>query len=1303
MSDGPKKKVCPVFLKGRTCAYGDKCEKSHIRDTGSSETSSPVRKDTRHAYRPASPFGYRGVPASSRFREPEPEPEPEPEYEPEPDTHVDDETDDGQFEDADDPVEDTARFSHLAPSSRPSYEGTSGGYSPTSAGSQPRIYPEVIGSPKPIPYVTEIIPHWSQFADPKADGNTPFCKLLAQNQCTQREACRFRHSLTIDEYVLLFKEQQPNLWTVSRTAGPQGAVPPPTFPYAALGTPPQPMPVEMASTRSMGPSKRGLQKIQCGFYPLGQCKNGDKCPFAHVGTPPTNDSSSQGRSSSSVLPASQSSWNTSRSGGSSNTFCRNLEIDGHCRYGDKCHYSHERPNDGQTEQPSSGDGTGWGTNDHNTGWGDAGNTAPATYADDWGPSRNDDKGWSSTASGTGRTQNARQCYDFSKGHCRRADTCKFSHDLSSRDGGGYASGSGSDAFSRKSQPCYMHLQGKCYRADSCRYSHDLVPEAANRDDATATDGGWVETPAYPAESAWTNGGDGEGDGKDNADGATNENGDGWGTTGKSWPDDEVEVEVPEPVDNDDSWSEKPNVHPETLEGTDGGEPQKKVQKPCRMFGQGACEFGDRCRFLHILPEDQKQYHEDLVEENAEGEVPAAEAEEELEDGHETVHEEDQALSATQVDVEEPETEESETELEDVPDLERFMYHCTVRFNSRCSPEQVMTAVDSRKVLLSNLPPDSAVDEIRDLAQRIGEVQDVAILGEVGEFATMSIEFKEHADAMAAVKQLNDQQFASRPIFARLDSRAPVFARSPLHSQMLMVMWPGATVCAWVFYDTITLAKQAATNLNKTKMQDREIGADFERRRDKRGPFPIRVTGMPPGVSKADLQELCKDPPAVLIDLGQPSYTESPEDAIRRELEKFGRIEQFRISSEENHAFNTVAYVTMQSYSVAEEASKALNNTRHSYLGEEAQLKVKHVYHAAYKVLPSVFERILDRLNVLREDYKGKCKIIDSTDGFLHTIDIRAPIDESTVFSEANAALGVLVDGFLLVGEDGRRVWDLYLETPSSAKVIDNINKPSSDVPCFVHCDQRLRCVRIYGSVDGQERGKKAILRILNLVKEQCREITLERPKISSLIGNGLETLRNSIGANKVSLDILGGRLIVRGTAEDYNKANLAVSVLASSTPPGTTGTRSTLCPLCERAPVAPVKLTCRHAYCKACLQFALSSTAQRDCAFFRCIFDGRGDGTAVCDAPLSYVVVRDNLTSVEEVEYMKVVFMAHVRGSNGLFFFCPTPDCVAVYRSGEEGIIIRCAMCDADLCPRCCSRVHDGSLCDERRISMITE
>jgi RNA recognition motif-containing protein len=621
----------------------------------------------------------------------------------------------------------------------------------------------------------------------------------------------------------------------------------------------------------------------------------------------------------------------------------------------------------------------------------------------------------------------------------------------------------------------------------------------------------------------------------------------------------------------------------------------------------------------------------------------------------------------------------------------------------------MTAADSCNIVLSNLPPDSNTAEIHTLAASFGVVKELAFLGEAADSATVSIEFARPEDAVAAVKQLNDQKFGSKLILAKLDSRTPVFARSPLHSQMLMVSWPGATLVGWSYYPSITIAKAVAAKLDKTSFKDRKIGAVFERP-GKKGPYAIRLTNLPPGATKAELDAFCTDPTPNLTTLGEPSYSQSPEDSIRDELKKYGRVEGFRVCPQDDGAFRTIAYVTMQTYSAADEAARALDKTTPSYLGK-ATLEVKHIYLASYKVLPEIFECIRDRLGIIRDSHKDQCTILDDFDGYTHNVELRSSIDESTSFAEANVELGKLIDGSLILDEEGGRLWDPYLNLPSSAKAVNKINDPNSDVPCFVHCDKRLQCVRVYGSADGQVRGKKTLLKILKKVSEQCHEIELDRAaQIATLVEGGLVRLQGSLGGNKISLNIVDARLTVRGTAEDLETAKGIVSELATSpsSSPSGLAVGSNLCPLCERVPVSPVRLTCRHAYCQACLQFALASTAKRDfntlSPFFACIAPLRsspksqaGGPDAVvqrCNAPLSYVVVRDNLTTSQENLYLNAVFTASVRTSAGRFFFCPTPNCSVVHRAGEEGIVVRCPECSSDVCPKCSRRIHDGSLCE---------
>ncbi|KAF5336165.1 hypothetical protein D9611_006332 [Ephemerocybe angulata] len=1339
---------CRHFLKGK-CAQGQRCAFLHTSSRIPSQESSPERRtptptmrsqsSSRHdenmhrgysnppaGYRPTSPFGYQGVVSQREPAEPS-NVEGEAAEEDGPDDE--DEDEDGRYDDAEIPEEparpDAFRQHeerHVVPSESP----------------YARVYPPFVEAPKPIPYVTEIIPHWSQFADPNADGNVPFCKQLAQNQCVLRDACRFRHSVTVDEYTMLFKDLQPNLWTVPRS-GIQTAVhlpfmpslplpPPLPAPAPAPAPPPPPPPaapaplsasILKADTLTSSRSRPSVpRKKECEFYPRGNCKNGDKCPYAHIGTPPPEDFGERPKKP-----------------------CRDFEVDGECKWGDLCRFSHDsRKVESQQEEeepPAEGD-NGWGAETTTNGWG----VEPATDKNNgwgeeptvdntnngWGPAAAAGRGYSSR-SGNGRPGPSRDdsswsgsggrtrsqfsgsrgaCYDFSIGNCRRGDRCRFQHDRGADNGSPAGSNwSGSDGTRKKPGVCYQFQEGRCTRGDYCRFSHDDPGGEVQQSHSQHSHSGWDSQAAYPVDSSW-----GHSEQVDSEHVEQNENG--WAAeeeveeqaegsgTGDGWPVEDsgaTGTEEIDPTANDESWAEQSNANTDAWTAGDDNDPVK-IHKPCKAFGQGACDRGDRCRYLHKLPEDQKQYHAETAVATEE-EEPAVEVEQQVEETDERAIEPAALENTVEDESEWPEEEEEEPEVDTVND--RFMYQCTVQFNSRCAPTAVMTAADSNKVLLSNLPAEETlVEEIRRLAIGFGELKEVSVLDETAETATVTVEFVNQEDAMIAVKQLNDQLFASRPISARLDSRTPVFARSPLHSQMLMVSWPGPTVIAWAYYPTITIAKSAADKLNKAQFKAREINASFERPpKNSRGPFAIKLAGLPATATKSDLEAFCQDPPSTLINIGEPSYRDSPEDDIRQDLERWGRIEQFRICPQDDAAFRTVAYVTMQGFTAANEAAEKLNKSTPKYLGEKA-LRVQHIYLSSYQVLPEVFECIQDQLAVIRDKYKETCIVVENFDGYSHIIEIRAAIEESTGFSAANTELGDLVSGSLLLDSEGRGIWDRYFELPSSSKAIDRINSPS-DVPCFVHCDKRLGCVRVFGSPDGQARGKSAVLKLLQKVEKLHHEIPLERSQVGALVHGRFASLRDSLGENKVSLDIVDARLVVRGSAEDLEKAKLVVSDLDSSPSlssesmgtrslnPTSSSSSSTspLCPFCERVPVSPIKLTCRHAYCEACLQFALRSTAKREfsAAFFRCIStlnsrrrkgddsaadDAQGNEVAqLCSAPLSYVVVRDSLPTAVEVEYLKAAFLAYIQGSGGQFFFCPTPDCQAIYRSGEEGIVIR--------------------------------
>jgi Zinc finger C-x8-C-x5-C-x3-H type (and similar)/Zinc finger domain/CCCH-type zinc finger/RNA-binding, Nab2-type zinc finger len=355
-----------------------------------------------------------------------------------------------------------------------------------------------------LPEAPEDVPHWSQYADPLADPSTPFCKFFAQFRCNQADACNFRHSLTVNEYALLFRDAQPPLWS-SRAQLPhsQHAI---SSTGSAFGT--------------------------CKFYPLGTCRNGDECPYLHV--PPSNFAPADSEPQEgwddyreSAIPSSRS-WEVRP--------CRFYMESGYCRKGDECQFGHEvdtrSMQDGQNDRPTEwqnsnnkefaarrtqpckyfvegncnkGDrciflheteeerGDGWGETTSN-GWGETVDGWGAPNAEGWDAPNTDDWGAPATNSlakedGDERTFMADRAIGIplsgespadgpSQAKPRMTENKRPTSDTTTWPG---------PRTTPDSRPCRFYIRGQCNWGSRCKYRHDLANNDAPPEDS------WLQT------------------------------------------------------------------------------------------------------------------------------------------------------------------------------------------------------------------------------------------------------------------------------------------------------------------------------------------------------------------------------------------------------------------------------------------------------------------------------------------------------------------------------------------------------------------------------------------------------------------------------------------------------------------------------------------------------------------------------------------------------------------------------------------------------------------------------------------
>ena len=464
-----------------------------------------------------------------------------------------------------------------------------------------RVALPVVLPPSTYPHVLEIIPHWTQFADPHANKDVPFCKQIAQGGCSQGDRCCFRHSLTVEEYILLFNDQQPNLWTLQRDGVNEAAISSPT------SSQPQVDSTHIASAVVVKSSTFGQE---CKFYPIGKCRNGNRCPFQHTQHPPAPVET--------VLNADQDLERPAFGTRFSKRPCQYFFERGYCNRGLSCKFDHGNADGNHPSSGPSGPESAPSLVDDDKGW-STGRENKANNNNSDADTPAEDNGWGITAAAKwdeysvqdngslsgndhnhqSRSRNANVCFQFAEGHCRKGEACRYSHDqelskktLSSEapkteDGEWPPTDDSSHSVPWNTTPsvqCPYFLKGNCRNDSSCHMSHDS--EEKPQEGSQPEEPYKAETPTNEPEEV-----------------VRNETQSTWEMErepkqlSENEPKVEGDFKDSHILDNEATWSESQSWHTETVEPPPF---PIKINAPCKRFGQGYCSFGDDCTYLHIV-------------------------------------------------------------------------------------------------------------------------------------------------------------------------------------------------------------------------------------------------------------------------------------------------------------------------------------------------------------------------------------------------------------------------------------------------------------------------------------------------------------------------------------------------------------------------------------------------------------------------------------------------------------------------------------------------------------------------------
>lgn len=617
--------------------------------------------------------------------------------------------------------------------------------------------------------------------------------------------------------------------------------------------------------------------------------------------------------------------------------------------------------------------------------------------------------------------------------------------------------------------------------------------------------------------------------------------------------------------------------------------------------------------------------------------------------------------------------------------------CDVSFGPDALPDHITTATETNKLVLSNLSLEATPGDIEKLVKPYGGVRNSISLDETDDSSCIEVEFFDQSEARAAFKNLEGHEYEGRILRTSLRTPMVAVVRSPTHNLNLKVSWPSPYILAWSHYPTITQAKEEAERLNGIIVRGRTIVVTFVApNKNQKTSFAIKLENLALEVQKSDLEDVCKG--STLITMEKPSYSSDATNSIRTMLCEFGSIEDFDTEPRTNATTISRAFVMFRNEGVVKQV-KELDGQPQDYLGRQA-LTIRSIYYSRFRILRMLFDAIKPDLDLLKarcEEESKKCTIqyYDHRDHNFVWVRIYSPTSSHSLFKDISIALVFFIEGTVL-RSDGQEIWDEYFETSSSANALEKIQEKTNT---FIHCDYRAKNVRIFGGKACQEDAQKSLVKLIGKVHAQRHEIDLPRPNLRAIVDDGFRSLQNNIGINKVSIDVVHSKLIVRGSSEDVGKAHDAIAAFAIDSQAVCGGPGG--CQICHYDPIDSVTLSCTHVYCKACLHFAIKQPGQVPfcCISERTFHDGH---VTRCEMPLGCGLIQRHFPSEKE-DLLRASFLHYIRSHREDLFFCPSLNCQAVHRAGEESMNVKCALCASEVCTFCKSYAHIGLSCAARK------
>ena len=246
---------------------------------------------------------------------------------------------------------------------------------------------------------------------------------------------------------------------------------------------------------------------------------------------------------------------------------------------------------------------------------------------------------------------------------------------------------------------------------------------------------------------------------------------------------------------------------------------------------------------------------------------------------------------------------------------------------------------------------------------------------------------------------------------------------------------------------------------------------------------------------------------------------------------------------------------------------------------------------------------------------------------------------------------------------------------------------------YVRLDRTKKVLRVYGSETAVNHARREIREKMRTLAALDYQVTIEDRCVGFFIHKGMKILGDMLGEDNVWLHTTSKPYFVSvrgGHDAEHALQKLVSEALKRPLRPPVLDWSQT-CPLCFEEPTQSFPLACRHIYCAGCLKHMLISATDGKSIPICCIGDeGR------CKTPISLPVIERFISPARLSQMFENSFRVYLEQHPNEYRFCSTPDCTQIYRvSTEDSTVIQCPACLIETCSHCHKSPHRGLTCEE--------